>query len=90
MSLGLRYCPNHPGEPLMLVSTASGTWWRCEHPSGCAYTEDALSGPRSAVAVNGRAFRARRSGRDAVRTHGGSSVEYDAIARQDQIDTEAH
>lgn len=80
--LGLRYCPNHPTEPLMLVSRASGTYWRCEHESGCAHTENAVSVRSHAgvVAVNGKSLpHARSSAESRVRTQGGSKVERDAI-----------
>lgn len=92
--LGLRYCPNHPAVPLVLVSTGSGTYWRCEHASGCAHTENAESRrrtPRRVVAVNGKLLPGGRSATTGrVHTSGGSSVERDAIAHQEHVDREAH
>jgi hypothetical protein len=74
--LGLRYCKQHPQEPLMLASNRSGTYWRCEHDSGCAYTENALPRAKRVVEVNGHAVQDRmKGGRSGVRTYGGSVVE---------------
>lgn len=47
MSLGLRFCPQHPTQPLMLVSRRTGLYWHCEHASGCAHTESVFSAKRS-------------------------------------------
>ena len=61
--LGLRYCPQHPSEPLMLVSKTNGTYWRCESPDGCAHTENAMRGASGPVAINGRDVRVARPSR---------------------------
>jgi hypothetical protein len=57
MGLGLRYCKQHEGEPLMLVSKRNGTYWRCEHPSGCTYTENALKLGGKVTHIAGRSVR---------------------------------
>lgn len=79
--LGLRYCPQHPAEPLMMASGRHGVYWRCEHPSGCAHTESTvkLSTKNSTVlAVNGKPVRngGYKSGKNGKRDNGeDSSVE---------------
>ncbi len=72
--LGLRYCPNHQGEPLMLVARKGGVFWRCEHPSECAYTEDAA--PRTPRGTGSGRERDRRA---RTRTGAPQSVEDIAI-----------
>lgn len=83
-ALGLRYCRNHADEPLMLHQTSRGLYWRCEHPDGCAYTENALNLRGSkAVDSDGRPVIGVRSpSRRGARTHGGSAVEKAAIERE--------
>lgn len=70
--LGLRYCKNHPDEPLMLHQ-GGGIYWRCEHPTGCAYTEDAMPrirSPRAALLSGTKA-----AGRGQQRRAGGGLLE---------------
>lgn len=54
--LGLRYCQQHAGEPLLLVVRGKSAWWACEI-NQCAYTEDVIRDGTSVIAVNGRALR---------------------------------
>lgn len=88
--LGLRYCQQHLQEPLMLVSTGLGTYWRCEHASGCAYTENAQKRSTKVIAVNGeRLITARKFGHRSARTPGGSSVEKAAVENEERNQHEA-
>ena len=67
--LGLRYCRNHPEEPLLLRSKRSGTYWYCGHPEGCAYTENVTrfaSGSRQPRAYNFRSGQSTSKGGDKV------------------------
>lgn len=59
----------------MLASTRTGTYWRCEHASGCAHTENAIKTGNGLVAINGRPTANRRGGPNKLRTQGGSRVE---------------
>jgi hypothetical protein len=74
--LGLRYCPQHPGQPLVLTPT--GRSWRCEVGT-CAHTES--SGNR-------RHGHARTLGGQPITRRGadlgqaGSSVERAVIERE--------
>ena len=53
--LGLRYCQQHPGAPLLLVVRGRSAWWACDI-NQCAYTEDVVRDSTTVVAVNGRAL----------------------------------
>jgi len=53
--LGLRYCQQHAGAPLLLVVRGKSAWWACDVDQ-CAYTEDVVRDSTTVVAVNGRSL----------------------------------
>lgn len=93
MSLGLRYCKNHPHIPLILVNGARTVYWKCDADEGCLYTEQPqFSGKPKVIAVNGKSVRPGGRGSNGrggrVAKYYGSYVEERAIGRVDGTDDE--